>query len=122
MSSYNKVTLMGNLTRDPELKTTKKGASVAELGLALSRVRTDDQGNRREETTFVDVIAWGKTAENCARFLSKGRGVLLEGRLQLDTWQDKQTGEKRSKLRVIADHVQFLGSHQEGGSDVSEAA
>jgi len=115
MSSYNKVTLMGNLTRDPELRKTKKGSSVAELGLALDRVRTDEQGNRKEEVTFVDVIVWGNTAENCARFLKKGRSVLLEGRLQMDSWQDKQTGENRNRLRVIAEQVQFLGSHQEGG-------
>lgn len=113
MSSYNKLTLMGNLTRDPELKQTRKGVSVTELGLALDRTWNDDSGEKKTETTFVDVLVWGKTAENCAKFLKKGRSVLLEGRLQMDSWTDKKSGETRNRLRVVAETVQFLGSHQE---------
>ncbi len=116
---------MGNLTRDPELRKTKKGASVTELGLALNRKWNEDSGKQREETTFVDVIVWGKTAENCVQFLNKGRSVLLEGRLFMDSWKDKSTGETRNKLRVVADNVLFLGSKQEGGGggdEMQEAA
>lgn len=124
MSSYNRLTLMGNLTRDPELRKTKKGASVTELGLALNRKWNDEGGQRREETTFVDVIVWGKTAENCTQYLKKGRSVLLEGRLFMDSWKDKDTGETRNKLRVVADSVLFLGSNQDsgGGGEFQEAA
>ena len=113
MSSFNRVTLLGNLTHDPELRKTKNGASVTELGLALNRVRTGDDGQRREEVTYVDVILWGRDAENAVKFLGKGRGVLIEGRLQTDSWQDKKTGQTRSKLRVIGESIQFLGANQE---------
>ncbi|MDF1850058.1 MAG: single-stranded DNA-binding protein [Verrucomicrobiales bacterium] len=118
MSSYNRVTLVGNLTRDPELKKTKSGASLSELGLALNRSWTNEQGQRQEEVTFVDVTVWGKTAENAAQYLSKGRSVLVEGRLQLDTWVDSQSGQNRSKLRVVAESLQFLG----GNSPESQAS
>lgn len=111
MSSYNRVTLIGNLTRDPELKKTKSGASVSELGLALNRSWTNEQGQKQEEVTYVDVTVWGKTAENAAQYLSKGRSVLVEGRLQLDTWVDSQSGQNRSKLRVVAESLQFMGSN-----------
>lgn len=113
MSSYNKVTLIGNLTRDPELKRVKSGQAVTELGLALNRAWTNESGERQEETTFVDVTVWGKTAENAAKFLKKGRSVLVEGRLQLDTWMDSNSGQNRSKLRVVAESLQFMGAHQE---------
>lgn len=113
MSSFNRVTLLGNLTRDPELNRTKSGAAVLDLGLALNRVWSDEKGERREETTFVDVTVWGKTAENAAQFLQKGRSVLIEGRLQLDQWTDAKSGQSRSKLRVVAETVQFLGAHQQ---------
>ncbi len=116
MSSLNKVMLMGNLTRDPELKKIKSGASVAELGLAINRTYKTEGGEKREEVTFVDVTVWGKTAENVAKFLKKGSSALIEGRLQLDTWQDQQSGQNRSKLRVVAESVQFLNSPQDGGA------
>lgn len=118
MSSYNRVTLVGNLTRQPELRKTKNGSAVTDLGIALNRVWTGENGQRQEETTFVDVTVWGRAAENAAQYLQKGRSVLVEGRLQMETWQDKQSGQERSKLRVVADTVQFLGSsHESGPSD-----
>ena len=118
MSSYNRVTLVGNLTRQPELRKTKNGSAVTDLGIALNRVWTGENGQRQEETTFVDVTVWGRAAENAAQYLQKGRSVLIEGRLQMETWQDKQSGQDRSKLRVVADTVQFLGSsHESGPSD-----
>lgn len=104
---------MGNLTRNPELRKTKTGAAVTELGLALNRVWNNENGQRQEETTFVDVTVWGRNAENAAQYLQKGRSVLIEGRLQLETWQDKQSGQERSKLKVVADAVQFLGGGQQ---------
>jgi single-strand DNA-binding protein len=116
MASYNKVILMGNLTRDPQVRYTPSGAAVAEIGLALNRYWTDKQTNsRREETTFVDVTLWSRDAEVAGEYLAKGRSVLIEGRLQLDTWDDKQTGQKRSKLRVVAERMQMIGGRGEGG-------
>ena len=98
MASFNKVILVGNLTRDPEVKYTASGTAVANLGLAVSRTWFDKQQNqKREETTFVDVTLWARQAEVAGEYLSKGRPVLIEGRLQLDTWDDKETGKKRSK-------------------------
>jgi single-strand DNA-binding protein len=110
--------LMGCLTRDPELKTTPKGTSVAEVSLALNRSLTNDQGERREETTFVDVELWGRQAELAGEYLHKGRPVFVEGRLKFDTWEDKETGQKRSKLRVVGESFQFLGGREnvEGGN------
>lgn len=116
MSSFNRVTLLGNLTRDPELKKTRNGAPVTDLGLALNRVWTGEDGQKQEETTYIDVTVWGRDAENAARFLQKGRSVLIEGRLQMDTWKDQQTGQNRSKLRVVAENLQFLSASQEGGA------
>lgn len=117
MANYNKVILIGNLTRDPELKYTPKGSAVTDLGIAVNRHYTLESGERREETTFVDVTLWGKTAELAGEYLYKGRPVFVEGRLQLDTWEDKQTGQKRSKLRVVGESIQFLGprENREGG-------
>lgn len=116
MASYNKVILVGNLTRDPQVKYTPSGTAVAEIGLAVNRNWFDKQTNsRKEETTFVDVTLWGRDAEVAGEYLAKGRPVLIEGRLQLDTWDDKQTGQKRSKLRVVGERMQFLGSRGEGG-------
>ncbi len=103
---------MGNLTRDPELKRTKSGAALTELGMAMNRSWTNENGQRHDETTFVDVTVWGKQAENAAQYLQKGRSVLIEGRLQMDTWQDTKTGQNRSKLRVVAESVQFLSNQQ----------
>ncbi len=112
MSSFNRVTLMGNLTRDPELKRTKSGATLTELGMAMNRSWANENGQRHDETTFVDVTVWGKQAENAAKYLQKGRSVLIEGRLQLDSWQDTNTGQNRSRLRVVAESVQFLSNQQ----------
>ena len=105
--------LIGNLTRDPELKNTPNGAQVCELGLAMNRSWTGEDGQKQEEVTFVDITVWGKTAQNAATYLSKGRSVFVEGRLQFDTWQDKQSGQSRSKLRVIGERLQFLGGNPE---------
>lgn len=119
MANVNKVILIGNLTRDPEVKYTPKGSAVSELGLAINRFYSTDNGERREETTFVDVTLWGKQAELAGEYLKKGRSVYIEGRLQLDTWDDKQSGQKRSKLRVVGETMQFLdrkGQGEEGGS------
>lgn len=116
MASFNKVILLGNLTRDPQVKYTPSGSAVAEIGLAVNRYWFDKQANtRREETTFVDVTLWGREAEVAGEYLAKGRPVLIEGRLQLDTWDDKQTGQKRSKLRVVGERMQMLGGRGEGG-------
>jgi len=123
MSNYNRVTLIGNLTRDPELKQTKSQTSVADLGLAINRFWTDESGQRREEVTFVDVTVWGRVAENAAKYLRKGRSVLVEGRLQMDSWQDAQTGQNRTKLRVVGETLQFLGSPSvESGGERSASA
>ncbi|HPC49050.1 MAG TPA: single-stranded DNA-binding protein [Kiritimatiellia bacterium] len=108
MASFNKVILMGNLTRDPELRQTPTGAKVAELRLAVSETWRDKSGQSKEVTCFVDVVVWEKLAELCHRYLSKGRPVLVEGRLQLYEWKNQQ-GETRSKLRVRADTVKFVG-------------
>jgi single-strand DNA-binding protein len=113
MASVNKVILIGNLTRDPEVKYTPKGMAVAEVGLAVNRNYTVE-GEKREEVTFVDCELWGKTAELAGQYLSKGRSVFFEGRLKLDTWDDKTTGAKRSKMRVVVESMQFLGARNDG--------
>jgi single-strand DNA-binding protein len=109
MASFNKVILMGNLTRDPELRYTPKGTAIAKIGLAVNRVWTNEAGEKKEEVTFVDVDVFGRTAENVGQYMRKGRPIMVEGRLKLDQWDDKQTGAKRSKLGVVAETVQFLG-------------
>ncbi|MBA2585237.1 MAG: single-stranded DNA-binding protein [Chthoniobacterales bacterium] len=116
MSTFNKVILLGNLTRDPEVRYTPKGTAVTEIGMALNRVYTAENGEKREEVTFVDVTLWGRTAEIAGEYLKKGRPVFIEGRLQLDTWDDKQSGQKRSKLKVVADSMQLIGGRAGGGS------
>ena len=129
MANFNKVLLMGNLTRDPEVRYTPKGTAVAELGIAVNRIYSGENGEKREEVTFVDVTVWGRTAENVGEYLKKGRPVFIEGRLQLDSWEDKQSGQKRNKLKVVADNVQFLGSPrgaggggpEEGGDEASRS-
>jgi single-strand DNA-binding protein len=115
MASFNKVILLGNLTRDPEVRYTPKGTAVTELGMAVNRVYTAENGEKREETTFVDVTLWGRTAEIAGEYLKKGRPVFIEGRLQLDTWDDKQSGQKRSKLKVVGEGLQLLGARPGGG-------
>jgi single-strand DNA-binding protein len=119
MANFNKVILVGNLTRDPELRYTPKGMAITKIGLAVNRVWTNESGEKKEEVTFVDVDIFGRTAENVAQYMRKGRPILVEGRLRLDQWDDKQTGQKRSKLGVVAETVQFLGSPtgaSEGGA------
>ena len=115
MATFNKVILMGNLTRDPELRRLPSGTAVVELGLALNRSFQGKDGERRDEVTFVDVTVWDRQAETCAEYLKKGRPVLVEGYLKMDQWDDKSTGEKRSKLKVQADRVQFVGGREQGG-------
>lgn len=109
MSSFNKVMIMGNITRDIELRYTPKGTAVTDLGLACNRVRIGDDGNKIEEVTFVDVTLWGRQAELANQYLAKGRGVFIEGRLHMDTWTDQQTGKQRSRLKVIGENMQFVG-------------
>ena len=115
MANFNKVMLMGNLTRDPEIRYTPKGTAVCEIGLAINRYFSGENGDKREETTFVDVTLWGRHAEIAQEYLKKGRPVFIEGRLQLDTWDDKTSGQKRSKLRVVAESMQLIGSRDGGG-------
>jgi single-strand DNA-binding protein len=114
MASYNKVLLMGNLTRDIELRHTAGNQAVANFGLAMNRKYRTASGEDREETTFVDCEAWGRTGEVMAQYLKKGRPVFVEGHLRLDTWQDKNDGSNRSKLKVVIDSFQFIDSG--GGS------
>ena len=121
MPSYNKVILMGNLTRDPQLKQTPNNQSVAEIGIAVNRKYKSKDGEMKEETTFVDCEAWGRTAETMAKYLSKGRPVFVEGRLKLDQWQDKE-GNNRSKLRVVIDTFQFIDSRGEQSSTEPQQA
>ena len=115
MPNYNKVILMGNLTRDPEVRYTSGGTAIAKLGLAVNRRWKNQEGQMQEETTFVDVDAFGRQAETIGQYLKKGRPVMVEGRLKLDQWDDKQTGQKRSKLGVVLENFQFLDSRGEGG-------
>ena len=114
MASFNKVILLGNLTRDPEVRYTPKGSAVCDLGIAINRVYTPEGGERREEVTFVDVVLWARLAEIAGEYLRKGRPVFIEGRLQMDSWDDKQTGQKRTKLRVVGESMQLLGSRPGG--------
>ena len=115
MASFNKVMLMGNLTRDPEIKYTPKGTAIADIGLAVNRNYTTESGEKREEVTFIDVTLWGRVAEIVGEYCKKGRPLFVEGRLQLDTWDDKATGQKRSKLKVVGENIQLLGSREGGG-------
>lgn len=121
MASFNKVILVGNLTRDPELRYTPKGTAIAKVGLAVNRTWRTETGETKEEVTFVDVDVFGRTAENVGQYMRKGKPILIEGRLRLDQWDDKQTGQKRSKLGVVAETVQFLGSPGQGGGGENSA-
>ena len=122
MASFNKVILVGNLTRDPELRYTPKGMAIAKIGVAVNRVWTNEAGEKKEEVTFVDVDVFGRTAENVGQYMRKGRPILIEGRLRLDQWDDKQTGQKKSRLGVVAETVQFLGSPGGPGGPGAEGA
>jgi len=121
-ASLNKVLLMGNLTRDPEVKYTPKGTAVCDLGIAINDSYKAQDGTIKETVTFVDVEVWGRTAENCKQYLTKGRPVFVEGQLKLDQWE--QEGQKKSKLKVRADRVQFLGGGpaRAGGGSSSGAS
>jgi single-strand DNA-binding protein len=121
MASFNKVILAGNLTRDPELRYTPKGTAVARLGIACNRKWKSETGEMKEEVTFVDVDAFGKTAETIGQYLKKGRPILIEGRLRYDTWEDKQSGQKKSKLSVVLENFQFLDSGGGRGEGATEA-
>ncbi|MFL6531502.1 MAG: single-stranded DNA-binding protein [Chthoniobacterales bacterium] len=120
MASFNKVILVGNLTRDPEVRYTPKGSAVCDLAIAVNRQYSLEGGEKREEVTYVDVVLWARLAEIAGEYLKKGRPVLIEGRLQLDSWDDKQSGQKRSKLRVVGETMQLLGSRQGGGGGDEE--
>jgi len=125
MASFNKVILVGNITRDPELRYTPSGTAIAKLSLAVNRSWRTETGETREEVTFVDVDAFGKQAETIGQYLRKGRPILVEGRLKMDQWEDKQTGQKRSRLGVVLEVFRFLDSSQgraEGGAPPTASA
>ena len=114
MASFNKVILIGNLTRDPELRYTPKGMAIAKIGLAVNRTWRNEAGESKEEVTFIDVDAFGRQAETLAQYMKKGSPLMVEGRLKLDQWDDKQTGQKRSRLGVVIEGFQFLGGGNRG--------
>ena len=120
MPSLNKVLLMGNLTRDPELRVTPKGTPICQFSLAINRQFKMESGETREEVIYVDVEAWGKQGETIAKYVTKGRPLYVEGRLRLDQWEDKNTKEKRSRMKVVLEQFQFLGDGR--GSAVGGAA
>lgn len=119
--SLNKVLLIGNLTRDPQLRYLPSGTAVAEFGIALNRRYRTQDGQQKEEACFVDVTTMGRQAETCAEYLTKGRQALIEGRLQFDQWET-QEGQKRSRLKVFAERIQFLGGRGEAAPDASRPA
>jgi single-strand DNA-binding protein len=122
MASFNKVIIAGNLTRDPELRYTPKGTAIARIGLAVNRNFTTESGEKREEVTFIDVDVWGRQAEVISQYMKKGRAILVEGRLKLDTWEDKNTKQKQSKLRVVLESFSFLdGNRSDSAGGVAEA-
>jgi single-strand DNA-binding protein len=114
MPSLNKVLLMGNLTRDPELRVTPKGTPICQFSLAINRQFKMESGETREEVIYVDVEAWGKQGETIAKYVTKGRPLYVEGRLRLDQWEDKNTKEKRSRMKVVLEQFQFLGDSRAG--------
>jgi single-strand DNA-binding protein len=122
MASFNRVILMGNLTRDPEVKYLPNGSAVGQVGLAVNRTWFDKATQqKKEEVTFVDVTLWGRDAEVAGEYLSKGKPVLIEGRLTFEQWDDKKTGEKRSKLKVTGERLTLLGGKGEPKSESSAA-
>lgn len=116
---YNKVMLIGNLTRDPELKYTPNNTAVADMGLAVNREYQDSEGSQQEDVTYVDVTVWSRTAENCSQYLNKGSPVFIEGRLTFDSWETDE-GQKRSKLKVTAQRVDFLDSDSSRKGNIKE--
>lgn len=115
MASFNKVILAGNLTRDPELRYTPKGTAVARFTLAVNRSYTSETGEKKEEVSFIDVDAWSRSAEVIGQYMRKGRPLLVEGRLKQDTWEDKNTHQKQSKLKVILESFTFIDSNRPDG-------
>jgi len=124
MAYLNKTFLIGNLTRDPELRVTPKGTAVCQFGLAVNRQYKDESGATRDETAFIDIEAWGKQGELCSKYLQKGSLAFIEGRLRFDSWEDKTSGQKRNKLKVVLENVQFLtrGGGGGGGGGGGETA
>ncbi len=123
MASFNKVILAGNLTRDPELRYTPKGTAVAKIGLAVNRSWTGEDGQKKEEVNFIDVEAWGRQGEVIAQYMKKGRPLLVEGRLKLDSWEDKTTKQKVSKLKVVLESFSFIDSKGgDGGAPETPSA
>jgi single-strand DNA-binding protein len=116
MANFNKVILAGNLTRDPEVRYTPKGMAIAKFGMAINRSWKNEAGETKEEVTFVDIDAFGRQAEVISQYLKKGSPILMEGRLRLDQWDDKQTGQKRSKLGIVLEGFQFLGTGRGDGA------
>jgi single-strand DNA-binding protein len=128
MANLNKVMIIGNLTQDPDCRHTPSGKQIVTLRLATNRDTTDQQGNKQKETTFLDVTCYGKIGELAAQYLAKGRPVFIEGRLHMQQWQDKQTGQQRTKLIIVAENLQFLGGgtptqqRQQGGNNYNRGA
>jgi len=123
MANLNRTLLIGNITRDPEVRFTPKGTAVCEIGLAINRKYSAEGDNGlREETTFIDITFWAKEAETLGEYAKKGSQLYIEGRLQLDSWDDKETGKKRTKLKVTGERFQFLGSREAGGQANSSPA
>jgi single-strand DNA-binding protein len=122
MASFNKVILMGNLTRDPEMRVTPGGLSICRFSLAVNRAWKDKDGQEKEEVSYIDVDSFGKQAEVIAKYLTKGRPVLIEGRLKQDRWEDKNTKEKRTKILVVLESFTFVGSRGETGGDAGDGA
>ncbi|MFZ2655327.1 MAG: single-stranded DNA-binding protein [Victivallales bacterium] len=110
MANLNKVLLIGNLTKDPELRYTPQGSAICDFRIAVNRQYMTSDGQKKEEVSFIDINVWGRQAETCNRFIKKGSQVFVEGRLKLDSWQDKETGKNRSRLFVVAERIQFLNS------------
>src|SRR5436309_2329576 len=121
MANFNKVILAGNLTRDPELRYTPKGTAIARIGIAVNRTWKNEAGETKEEVTFVDVEAWGRQAEVIGQYMKKGRPFLVEGRLKLDQWEDKNTHQKQSKLKVVLESFSFIDSNRGDGGGATEA-
>jgi len=122
MASVNKVMLIGNVTRDPEVKFTAKGSAVTDIGLAINRNYTLESGEKREEVTYIDVELWGRLAEIAGEYAKKGRSLYIEGRLRMDTWEDKASGQKRSRLKVVGENLQLLGGRSDGAGRPSSGS
>lgn len=122
MASVNRVIMMGNLTRDPELKYTPNAKPICDLSLALNYTWKGPDGQKKEEVSYIDVVTFGKQAENAAQYLKKGRSVIIEGRLQQDRWEDKASGQKRSKVKVIGERITFVGAADGQAKEETQAS